>query len=329
MKKLTAVIIGTGSISNTHADAIQKSGCISLCACWNRQEERDMGDAFAEKYGVKYYSSLDEMLDTEKADMTVNCLPYKYHELGLEKAAKQGSHLVVEKPMGISVAACERIIALAEKYKVKLAISESMRFNAVNLTYQSLRQDFGKTIHMIDTNYRDYFSNGRAGWALDPEEGFGGMILNVGVHRVARLRQLAGADEVSVTANAGKMGCDVEGDACIMIRYKNNACGIIMMCGYHKTGKASANLSRIVTEKGHVLLGDDILFTSSDGIEKHYPIDAEFKRGEYEGLYSAFADAVINNKPSPYSGEMGMRDVAVILAAFKSSKEKREITLDE
>lgn len=328
-KKLKTVIIGTGVIADSHAEAVKNNPSLVLTACWNRIEEKDRGEAFASKHGIKYYVSLDDMLETEKPDITANCLAYKYHDLGLEKAASLGSHLMVEKPMGISVEACKSIIAIAQKYKVKLAVSESSGFNGVNLTYQSLRERFGKTIHMIDTNYRSYFSSARNPWALDPVEGFGGMILNVGVHRVSRLRIFAGDEEYSVCANTGKMNMQVEGDACILIRYVNGACGIIMMCGYHNPGKINPNFCRIVTEHGHVTPGEDIRFVHSDGHEEIFPVDSGFAGGEYSNLYSSFAKSIIMNTPSPYPGEAGLRDVAVILAAFKSFQEKREVTIDE
>jgi predicted dehydrogenase len=328
-KKLKTVIIGTGVIAETHAVAVKSKSSLNLTACWNRIEERDKGEAFASRHGIRYYASLDEMLETERPDITVNCLAYKYHCLGLEKAAMLGSHLMVEKPMGISVAACKSIIDVASKYNVKLAVSESSAFNGVNLTYRSLRGRFGKTIHMIDTNYRSYFSSSRNRWAFDPVEGFGGMILNVGVHRVSRLRMFAGDEEYSVCAHTGKMNMQVEGDACILIRYKNNACGIIMMCGYHNPGKNLPNFCRIVTEKGHISPGEDIRFVHSDGHEEIFPVNKEFVGSEYSNLYSSFAESIITNTSSPYPGEAGMRDVAVILAAFKSFQEKKEVTIDE
>ncbi|OGV51506.1 MAG: hypothetical protein A2017_01670 [Lentisphaerae bacterium GWF2_44_16] len=328
-KKLKTAIIGTGVIAHIHAEAIRNNPVLDFCACWNRIVEKKKGEDFAEKYGIRYYTSLDEMLETEKPDITVNCLAYKYHDLGLEKAAMLGSHLLVEKPMGISVAACRKIIDIAKKYNVKLAVSESSGFNETNLTYQFLRRRFGKTIHMIDTNYRNYFSSARAPWAFDPVEGFGGMVLNVGVHKVSRLRLLAGDEEYSVSANTGKMNIQVEGDACIFIRYKNNACGVIMMCGYHNHGKSNPNFCRIMTEKGYVTLKDEINFVHSDGHEELIPADSKFAGGEYQNLYSSFAESIIANAPSPYPGETGLRDVAVILAAFKSFREKREVLLDE
>ena len=328
-KNLNVVIVGTGAISAVHADAIGKIGNLNLTACWNRPEEREKGETFADKYKIKYYPSLEGMLDSEKPDITVNCLAYGHRCLGLEKAAMNGSHLVLEKPMGISVEACKKMIGISERHHVKLAVSESSGFNGLNLSYQYLRGHFGKTIHVIDSNYRDYFSAHRNPWAFDPVEGFGGMILNVGVHRVSRLRIFAGAEEYSVSACTGKMDRSVEGDACMLIRYKNNACGIIMMCGYHNPGKANSNITRIVTEKGNVIPGDEIVFTHSDGTEEKFPVESRFADGEYTNFYSAFTESIISDAPSPYSGEMGMRDLAVIFAAFKSQQEKREVTIDE
>lgn len=329
--ELKVVIVGTGAISHTHADAVKATPGLRLTACWNRGEEMASGEEFARKYQVGYYSSIDEMLASERPDITINDLAYKYHILGLEKAASLGSHLVVEKPMGISLAACREMIDIADRHKVKLAVSESSWFSAVDLTYQSLRQRFGQVIHMIDTNYRNYFGAARGAWAFDPVEGFGGMILNVGVHRVARLRLFAGAEESSVCATVGKRLADkpVEGDASILIRYKNGACGVIMMCGYHNPGKGNANICRIVTENGIVTPGEPTSFVHSDGSEESFPVDVRFAKPDYANFYTALAASIREGTASPCPGESGMRDVAVILAAFKSFEEKREVEVDE
>ncbi len=330
-RKLRVALIGTGAISHSHADAIGASKTLALRACWNRREEREKGDAFARQYGIGYYSSVDEMLDAEKPDVTVNALAYRHHDLGMEEAAARGSHLVVEKPMGVSLSACRKLLNIADRHKVSLSVSESSWFNGVNLTCQSLRERFGAVAHMIDTNFRNYFSASRSPWAFDPVEGFGGMILNVGVHRIARLRLLAGAEESSVCAVVGKRRADVpvEGDASILVRYKNGACGVILMCGYHNTGKTDMNICRIVTDNGYVTPGNPILFVHADGTEERIAVADGFSRPDYENFYTALAASITTGGQAPYSGERGMRDVAVVLAAFASFSEKREIDVDE
>lgn len=328
-KILKAVIIGTGMISGTHVHAIKNVPGLSISACWNRTSDR--GKSFADKHGIKYYSSIDEMLEKEQPDVTINALGQKYHLLGLEKAAELGSHLVVEKPFALSINECRGMIEISRENKVKLAVSESVAFNYVNLHFNSLRENFGETIHLIETNYRHYFSSDRNPWFFDPIDGFGGMIMNVGVHRISRMRILSGSEEISVCANVGRRneGKPVEGDATIFIRYKNGSSGVLMMCGYHNPGTCNPNFSQVVTEKGFVNVSDPIRLISGNGSIEEYDIPKGISRDDYVNFYTAFLKSIINNEQSPYPGELGMRDIAVVLAAFKSYAEKREVTISE
>jgi predicted dehydrogenase len=325
------VIIGAGDISNFHAAALKKSSQFSLAACWNRIEERELGLAFAEKHGVKYYSSLDEMLETEQPAVTVNVLCPKYHILGLEKAVSVGSHLVVEKPMALSIAECRRIMEIASRSNVMLSVSESSAFNNVTMTFATLRNRLGSPIQILDTNYRYYFSPDRKPWIFCPDEGFGGMIMNVGVHRIAKMRIFAGAPESSICATVGARDCGrpVEGDATMLIRYANGATGVVLMCGYHNPGPNGMNVTRIVTDKGYIIPGETIRFTRADGIEDSIPVSEGLDQDEYANFYKSLAEALLLKEKSPYSGMDGMRDVAVIHAAFKSFKEGREVKIDE
>jgi predicted dehydrogenase len=103
------------------------------------------------------------------------------------------------------------------------------------------------------------------------------------------------------------------------------------MCGYHNPGATGMNVTRIVTDKGYIIPGEMIRFTRADGIEESIPVSEglELDRDEYVNFYKFLAEALPLKGNSPYSGMDGMRDVAVILAAFKSFKEAREVRIDE
>ncbi len=326
---LKAVLIGTGAISGVHARSVRSTPGMELTACWNRTMER--GIKFAQEHGVKYYEDLREMLDRENADIVINALGQKYHLLGLEQAAAKGAFLIIEKPMGLTVACCREMLELEKKYKVKIAVSESVAFNRVNLFFARNREIFGKVIHTAISNYRYYFSPDRAQWFFDPADGAGGMILNVGVHKVAQMRMITGGLEVAVCASVGKRYPErpVEGDCSIFIRYDNGASGILLMCGYHDPGMENRNFSRVVTERGYADLGDPIRFTESNGDSREIPADHFFSGSDYDNFYQEIASSIKNDLPSPYSSHQGMTDVAVIEAAIKSEVENREVTIRE
>ncbi len=326
---LKAVLIGTGTISGVHARSIRNTPGMELSACWNRTVER--GIKFAQEHGIKYYENLEELLNRENADIVINALGQKYHMMGLEQAAAQGAFLVIEKPMGLTVAHCRKMLELEKKYKVRIAVSESVAFNRVNLAFAQNRETFGHVIHVAVSNYRHYFSPDRASWFFDPADSAGGMILNVGVHKVAQLRMVAGAEEVSVCASVGKRdpARPVAGDCSVFIRYDNGASGVLLMCGYHDPGMENRNFSRIVTEKGYVDLADPIRFTANNGGSREIPAEHVLSGSDYENFYREVARSALEGGESPYSPRQGMMDVTVIEAAIKSAAENREVTIRE
>ncbi len=327
--KFRAVLLGTGSISKTHAGAMCESGMFNLTACWNRTAGR--GRDFAGFHGIGFYPDWEEMLAVEKPDLVVNALSPDRHLLGMKAAAESGAHLLVEKPMSTSVDDCRKLIAWAREGGVTLTVSESAAFNACNLTYLRHRADFGPVYHALEINYRQYFTSNNHAWKTDPHQGFGGMLLNVGVHRIAKLRLLAGAEEISVSATSGHNSviAGVEGHGNIFIRYANGVSATLMMCGYHNCGNAPLVLPHTVNANGYVLINNPLCLVNSGGASKSIPPDPRYSGNDYLNLYRALGNALMNKQPSPYGGEKGMRDVAVIMAALKSGVEKREVEIQE
>lgn len=328
--KVRVAIIGTGGIASTHADAVRHSSMLQLCGCYNRTAKR--GKEFAMKYDIPYYSSVNELLEKASPEIVVNALAPHLHLLGLEEAAAKGCHLIVEKPLARSMKECRDIIALAERWHVRLAVSESGRFNAVNRSFTANREKFGRTLHILETNYRYYFNEARftGKWGVDPVEGFGGMLLNVGVHRIAKMRMLAGSEESSVTALAGcrKPEIPVEGDASFLIRYKNGAAGLLQMCGYFPTPNVT-NVSTVITEKGYVNLAGKQEFSGMDGRVQPLDPDPMYDGPDYVNFYRVLERSFSGEAPFPGNAEEAMRDVAVILAALKSQKTERKVDLNE
>jgi predicted dehydrogenase len=332
MKKLKAVIIGTGSISKVHAAGIKESSDIELTACWNRPEDENPGRIFERQHGAKYFSDLDKMLETEKPDIAISALPPKYRMIGLEKAAEIGAHLVLEKPMALSVEECRRLKELADKSGTGISVTESSAFDKTLRSASSNRMTIGNPLHLLSTNYRKYFSPERSSWISSPEECPGGMILNVGVHRVAAMRILAGSLEKRITAmvNSRPPEIPVKGDCSARIEYESGAIGTLLMCGYFDCGKLKPNLQQMTTDKGLLRIeGKTAVFSNAEGETEELPLDDELSTLQYANFYKELELALKAGSVFPYTADEGMRDVAVIEAAMLSSQEKRTVDMDE
>jgi UDP-N-acetyl-2-amino-2-deoxyglucuronate dehydrogenase len=142
-------IVGFGNIGHRHAEHITDNPNTELVAVC------DIDTAISAKIpsGVKFYTSLDEMLANTKADVLCVCTPNYLHAAHTIAGLNTGFHTVVEKPMAISVAECDRMIAASEKTgKIIFAVKQN-RYNPPVQEVKKLVQsgELGK-IFMIQSN---------------------------------------------------------------------------------------------------------------------------------------------------------------------------------
>lgn len=188
-------VIGCGSIGPTHCAAIQQIANAELVAVSDNKRER--AEAVARKHDVsKVYFSEEELLADPNIDAVCVCTPSGMHADGAIRALRAGKHAIVEKPMDVSLEACDRLIAAEDETGKKLAIISQHRFDAATVLVKEAI-DSGKLgkIVLADANVKwfrtqQYYDSGdwRGTWALDG----GGALMNQGVHTVDLLQWLAG-----------------------------------------------------------------------------------------------------------------------------------------
>ena len=188
-------VIGCGSIGPTHMGAIRQIDGAELVAV--ADTVRDRAEAAATKYEVaKVYDSADALLADREIDAVCLCTPSGMHAEGAVAALQAGKHVVCEKPMEISLDACDRMIAAADTTGKKLTIISQHRFDAATVLVKEAI-DSGKLgkIVLADATVKwwrtqAYYDSGdwRGTWAMDG----GGALMNQGVHTVDLLQWLAG-----------------------------------------------------------------------------------------------------------------------------------------
>ncbi len=224
-------IVGCGMIANFHARAIHDAKGAHLVACTDFKPE--LATAFAEKNGCRAYQTLEEMLaDPDIAVVTI-CSPSGAHRDPAVAAANAGKHLVVEKPLEVTVERCDEIIAACEKSGVKVAVTLQSRFHeSSQLIKKAVDQKRFGQITMGDAYvkwYRsqEYYDSGawRGTWALDG----GGALMNQAIHSVDLLLWLMGpVTEISaMTATMTHQRIEVEDVAVANIRFASGALGVI------------------------------------------------------------------------------------------------------
>ncbi|HRK61106.1 MAG TPA: Gfo/Idh/MocA family oxidoreductase [Candidatus Omnitrophota bacterium] len=128
MKKVKAVIVGTGLISKKkHIPAFlnnKKADLVAICDL-----NAAAAEATAKKFGIaKFYSNIQEMLDREKPDLVDICTPPASHAGVALTAIDAGCHVLIEKPMALTEEECDEVIRAADKKNLKICVGHSDLF---------------------------------------------------------------------------------------------------------------------------------------------------------------------------------------------------------
>ena len=126
MNKLNFAIIGCGRIAQRHAEHINSKGnLVAVC-----DTDVDKAKDLAKKYNANNYSDINVLLDTEQdIDVIAICTPNGLHSEHSIKALKSGHHVLVGKPMALSVVDCGEMIKVAERANKRLFVVKQNRFN--------------------------------------------------------------------------------------------------------------------------------------------------------------------------------------------------------
>ena len=195
---LRFALVGCGTIAPTHAEALAalRGEGAFLVACCDPVEER--AGALAARFGLDV-AEFDDLLADPTIDAITLCTPSGTHaDLG-GRALRAGKHVVVEKPMDISLAACDRLVAAQHSTGKRLAVISQHRFDRASIEVKAAL-DGGVLGRMVYAEARvpwyrtqEYYDSGdwRGTWALDG----GGALMNQGVHTADLLRWLGGPVE--------------------------------------------------------------------------------------------------------------------------------------
>jgi UDP-N-acetyl-2-amino-2-deoxyglucuronate dehydrogenase len=226
-EELGFAIIGSGMIARLHAQEIANLEGARLVAIAGRSP--NSAASLAKEYGAACYTDYREMLMRNDISVVTICTPSGMHGEMAIAAAKAGKHVLVEKPMDISLETADRMIAEARRYDVKLAVISQNRFNLATLELKNIIEsgEMGDIVlaEAAVNWYRtqEYYdsANWRGTWALDG----GGAAMNQSIHTIDLLLHLLGPAK-SVIAHmqtAAHERIEVEDVLTALVRFKNGA----------------------------------------------------------------------------------------------------------
>jgi len=347
-------VVGVGGIGKVHIDAARAAGLdVVAIADVNggvaKQVARDQNIAYVLHDPTKLFA-------LPQVDAVVVAAPNKYHaELSIG-ALKAGKHVLVEKPMALTLAECDAMIDAAKKNHCVLQVGFVQRFSRVAHTARQFIDAgrLGDIYHVKANYYRRRGIPGLGTWFTTKALSGGGPLIDLGVHIIDLVLHLMHFPKVTrvsgkVYANFGKRMknylfedmwagpprydgvCDVEDAAHAIIHLEGGATIEFNAVWAGNFPEQSVhNLIGLFGDKGGIsfqLGGSELRLATEDEGHNVDIIPAMREGGLYDTQLKSFSDAAAGRTPNFAPPDQGRIVQQIILALYESSEKDREITL--
>jgi predicted dehydrogenase len=340
-QKLGFGIIGIGNVSTIHAKCIQQIENCKLIAVCSRSEEK--AKKAAQEFRVPYYINFVDLINRDDIDAISICTPSGMHLEPALAAAQAGKHVLVEKPIEITLDRADQIIHACQQATVKLAVIFQHRFEtAVQQLRRAVQQgQLGKLIlgdaYVKWHRTQEYYDTG--GWRGTLKGDGGGALINQSIHTIDLLQWIMGPVK-TVSGKVGTFTHNIEGEdmGLALLIFESGAMGVIE--GSTSIYPGFPERLEIHGEKGTIVLeGGKIKTWEIQGTkEKPGEIAAAEKTGgasdsmaiSIEGhlaQYRDFIDAIHEDREPKVNGIEGRKALEIVLAIYQSSKEGRAVQL--
>jgi len=344
-------IVGTGVIAATHAQAIATLPDAHLAAVTDVRP--GAADAFGVAHGCAAEPDLAALLARPDVDVVCVCVPSGLHaEVGVQAAAA-GKHLVVEKPVEVTLAAADRLIGAARDAGVALTVISQHRFDPGLVELRRLL-DGGALGDLVlgeaSTKwYRTQAYYDSAAWrgtlAFD-----GGALLNQGVHYVDLLRWCMGpVAEVTAVCATRAHQMEAEDVAIAMLRFTSGAVGTIVAStavfpGFAQRLEITGTNGTVIVEDGEIvraglldggsrgLAAADLAAAADQAASADQAAAADPAALAAAGHAAQIADllaAVEEGRQPLVSAESGRDALEIVCAVYESARAGRTVVLPQ
>ena len=265
----------------------------------------------------------------EQVDAVYIALPNSQHAEYTIRAARAGVHVLCEKPMAVTAAECERMIAACAQHRVKLMIAYRLHFEAVNLKVIDLVR--AGTIGEPKFFNSSFSMTVRRGDIRTKRDFGGGTLYDIGVYCINAARYLFRAEPTEVVAmsvNSGvKALSEIDESTAAILRFEG---GRVASFVTSFNGGDVAEY-RIVGSKGDIHV--DPAYEYAEGLGYTLTVDGKAqrktigKRDQFAPELVHFSDCIRRDRTPEPSGEEGLADVRIVQALYQSAKSGRAVRL--
>ena len=344
-------IVGTGVIAAIHADAIallaktglSKTGLPNARLVAVTDVAADAAAAFAAAHGCPAEPDLGALLARRDVEVVCVCVPSGLHAAIGVQAAQAGKHLVVEKPIDVSLEAADRLIDAARAAGVALTVISQHRFDPGLVELRRLLDDgaLGRVVlgEASTKWYRAQAYYDSAAWrgtyAMD-----GGSLMNQGVHYVDLLRWCMGpAAEVTAVCATQAHQVEVEDTALGIVRFASGAVGTILSStaafpGFPQRLEITGTNGTVTVQDGRIVgralaadPGPAIPDGAADAARSAAAEPAALDIASHAAQLAGLLDAIDAGREPAVSGQDGRDALEIVLAVYESSRTGRPVRL--
>jgi len=343
-------LVGGGNISDTHARAARAVEGVHVAAVYGHNTDR--AARLADRAGAVAYADLDRFLDHKPMDFVAIGSPSGLHAEQAMAAISRGLHVIVEKPLDISTARIDTLIAAADRAGVKVGVFFQDRLKPDVLRMKEM-VDSGRLGTPILASGRikwhrpdEYFagSRWRGTWALDG----GGALMNQGIHTIDVLSWIFGrVARVSAFAATRVHPIEVEDTLTATLQFENGALGVVeaSTCaypGYPRRVELTGRSGTLILEGDSLVamdLRDGQLPTANSQLPTNptpnikLPMSAQSATvgdaAPHQRMIEDFVKAIETNGTPACDAREGRRSVEIVEAIYKSAREGIPVNLSD
>ena len=338
------IVVGVGWAGEAHVKAIQslqRAGAdCHVAAIVDVDQAHLQQRAAAWGIGAIYTDLSSALSDCDQADAVVLATPHRLHREGTEQAAASGKHVLVEKPIALTLDDADKMILACERGGVTLMVAESARYGRSSLVIQDLLAAgrigsiLSGRINQISKGKHTYVYPGRRAWLADPAICGGGIWMLGGIHSMSLARMHLGepARIYAREVHSDRFESPLEATIVALISF---------VSGAEITMTVSAELHGYQRYGDLVLFGTDgtlyVRRKDSTDVVLHTATeteliacaedDCEGARGAFVRQMREFHGAIAEKREPLSSGRSERKTLAAILAGYESVRTGRPIDL--
>ncbi len=326
-------LLGAGNISDTHARAARAIPGIEIAAVCGANREKVA--RLANTYGGAAYDAVDAFLAHRPMDIVAIGSPSGLHAEQAIAAIRCGLHVLVEKPLDVTVAKVDAVIAESARANVKVGVFFQDR----------LRPDVAAMKRLIDAGRlgKPVFASGRVKWYRPPEyygtsrwrgtfalDG-GGALMNQAIHTVDLLQWLFGPVVQVAARTATRIhAIEAEDTAAAVLEFENGALGIIeattsVFPGYARRVELSGAEGTLILEGDRLVAAD---LRNAVDVGTASPTDLESTASPvvsdctpHQRVFEDFIHAIETNGTPACDAREGRHSVAIVEAIYRSARD--------